>query len=45
MIFISGYSMDMLLNKGLLVEGVDLLTKPLHSVELARKVRELLDRK
>ena len=43
-LFMSGYNKDMILDKGLMVEGVELLNKPLHSVELARKVRELLDR-
>jgi two-component system NtrC family sensor kinase len=44
-LFMSGYNMDMILDKGLFVEGAEFLTKPVQSVELAGKIRELLDRK
>ena len=43
-LFISGYTDDELLRKGILEPGCDLLRKPFERAELARSVRALLDR-
>ncbi|ACM20204.1 response receiver sensor histidine kinase response regulator, PAS domain-containing [Geotalea daltonii FRC-32] len=43
-LFISGYTADLIQEKGLLEKGVELVIKPVSPPELARKVRELLDR-
>jgi len=45
MLFMSGYNQDMLLGKGLCESGSELLTKPFSPIELARKVREVLDKR
>lgn len=42
-IFISGYTSDLIRERGLLEEGVTLLLKPVSPPALARKVREVLD--
>ena len=43
-VFISGYSSDIMLKKGLKEEGTELITKPVKKYELLRKIREILDR-
>jgi PAS domain S-box-containing protein len=43
-LFLSGYTADLIEGKGIAVNGVDIIMKPAKPVELARKVRELLDR-
>jgi CheY-like chemotaxis protein len=43
-IFISGYSADIIHNKGILEEGLDFLSKPILQEILLNKVREVLDR-
>jgi PAS domain S-box-containing protein len=43
-IFTSGYSADIIHEKGLLMGGYDYLSKPLLPSELLKKVREVLDR-
>lgn len=42
-LLLSGYTADIIESRGGLVEGVGLIAKPVHPVELARKVRETLD--
>jgi len=42
-LFVSGYTADMLKEKGAGGEGVPLITKPVSPAELVKKVRELLD--
>jgi CheY-like chemotaxis protein len=44
-LFISGYSADMISKEGILEEGSSFITKPVSPSELLQKVRELLDRK
>jgi nitrogen-specific signal transduction histidine kinase len=44
-LYISGYTDDELLRKGVMEPGVQLLRKPFMPVDLARAVRELLGRK
>jgi PAS domain S-box-containing protein len=43
-LFISGYTADVIANRGVLDDGVDFLAKPFTRDELARKVRAILDR-
>jgi PAS domain S-box-containing protein len=43
-LFISGYTADIIHSRGDLDDGVELLMKPVDPLELARKVREILDR-
>jgi CheY-like chemotaxis protein/two-component sensor histidine kinase len=43
-LFVSGYSADIISKEGILDAGADMITKPLSPVELLRKVREVLDR-
>jgi PAS domain S-box-containing protein len=43
-IFVSGYTGDVVLDKGVREEGVDFLQKPLSVAKLMIKVREVLDR-
>lgn len=42
-LFMSGYSSDLLQARGLCENGSDVLVKPFRPLELARKVREVLD--
>lgn len=42
-LFFSGYTTDFIRNRGELDDGVELLNKPVAPLELATKVRELLD--
>jgi signal transduction histidine kinase/CheY-like chemotaxis protein len=42
-LFISGYTDDMLLNTGVLDGGASFLEKPVSPLRLARKIREILD--
>jgi len=42
-LFMSGYTYDIIEEKGIPEEGVDLILKPLKPDELLKKVRELLD--
>jgi len=42
-IFMSGYSPDLLKNRGILESGEEVIIKPVQPLELARKVRCLLD--
>jgi two-component system, cell cycle sensor histidine kinase and response regulator CckA len=43
-IFLSGYTGDVILSKGIRSNNVDFLQKPLSMVGLLAKVREVLDR-
>ena len=43
-LFISGYTADVIAHRGVLDEDVDFLAKPFTRDDLARKVREVLDR-
>ena len=43
-IFMSGYTGDIIIDKGVQKEGVDFLQKPLSVAKLLSKVREVLDR-
>jgi CheY-like chemotaxis protein len=42
-LFMSGYSAEILHNRGFLNTGVEVITKPFRPLELARKVRDVLD--
>lgn len=42
-LFMSGYSQDLLRNKGIINIGEELILKPVQPLELARKVRSMLD--
>jgi len=42
-LFMSGYSPDLLLDRGISATGDEVLIKPIHPLELVRKVRSLLD--
>ncbi len=42
-IFVSGYTGDVVIDKGIQSEGVDFLQKPLPATALLAKVREVLD--
>jgi len=44
-LFISGYSPDLLQNKGVLETGEEVMIKPVRPLELARRVRAMLDRR
>jgi PAS domain S-box-containing protein len=43
-IFISGYTADILTKKGIIGEGINFLSKPLNPEALSRKIREVLDK-
>ncbi|HTP65945.1 MAG TPA: ATP-binding protein, partial [Geobacteraceae bacterium] len=42
-LFMSGYSPDLLHDRGVIDSGFDVLIKPVHAMELIRKVRSVLD--
>jgi PAS domain S-box-containing protein len=42
-IFISGYTSDIILKKGILEEGINFVQKPLRTAELLNKIREVLE--
>lgn len=42
-LFMSGYSADIIADRNLLDQGVELIRKPIRPSSLARKIRELLD--
>ena len=42
-LFMSGYTADVIAHRGILDEGVSFIPKPLSKMELAAKVREVLD--
>ncbi|HEX9023197.1 MAG TPA: response regulator [Geobacteraceae bacterium] len=42
-LFMSGYSPDLLRDKGLFGRGAEIVMKPLHPLDLIRKVRSMLD--
>lgn len=44
-LYSSGYTSDFIQNRGVSEEGIELLMKPVHPMELLRKVREVLDSK
>ena len=44
-IFISGYTADVIIQKGIFNAGVDFVTKPFMKNDILRRVREVLDRK
>jgi CheY-like chemotaxis protein/two-component sensor histidine kinase len=43
-LFISGYTADMLHKKGIFEEGMEFLSKPVSPYDLLRKIREILDK-
>jgi len=43
-LFISGYTADVILQKGIFSDGVEFITKPFSKNDILRKVREVLDR-
>jgi len=43
-LFISGYTADIIHSRGDLEKGIDLLMKPVNPLDLVRKIREILDR-
>lgn len=43
-LFMSGYTWDVIQNKGVLESGAELITKPFDSFHLLQRVREILDR-
>jgi len=45
LIFISGYTADIIHTKGILEEDADFISKPFSKADLLRKVREVLDKK
>ena len=42
-LFMSGYNQDLIVNEGVLDEGVSLIEKPFSAEDLLRKVRDVLD--
>ena len=42
-LFMSGYTADIIANRGILDEDVHLLTKPFTRIDISHKIRELLD--
>ena len=42
-LFLTGYAADLIQDRGILIDGIDLLLKPAQPDELAKKVREMLD--
>ena len=44
-IFISGYTEDILTSKGIYEEGLEFISKPVNINELIKKIRSILDRK
>jgi len=42
-LFLTGYTADLIKDRGILVDGIDLILKPAQPDELAQKVREMLD--
>ena len=44
-LFMSGYTADFILSKGILETGLDLVLKPISPTDFLKKVREALDRK
>ncbi len=43
-VFMSGYTADVIAHRGVLDEGISFLQKPFSSTDMARRVREALDR-
>ena len=43
-LFISGYTADIILERGIIEEGIEFIPKPVMPIELLRKVREVLDK-
>ena len=43
-IFVSGYTRDIVLNKGIQGQAIDFVPKPISPNKLLLKVREVLDR-
>ncbi|GFO69888.1 hypothetical protein GMLC_34670 [Geomonas limicola] len=42
-LFLTGYTADVIKDRGILVDGIDLLPKPAQSDVLAKKIRDMLD--
>jgi len=42
-LFLTGYTADLIKDRGILVEGIDLILKPAQPDDLAKKIREMLD--
>jgi len=42
-LFLTGYTADVIKDRGILVDGIDLILKPAQSDVLAKKIREMLD--
>ena len=43
-LFLSGYTMDIIKTQEIMFEGFDFILKPVSPKDLVRKVREILDR-
>jgi PAS domain S-box-containing protein len=43
-LFMSGYTSDIIFERGILEEGIEFIPKPIMPLELLRKVREVLDK-
>jgi len=43
-LYMSGYTDDAIVSRGVLEPGIDFLPKPFDATQLLRSVRELLDR-
>ena len=42
-LFLSGYTADLIQDKGIRMDGIDIMCKPAKPIELAKKLREMLD--
>jgi PAS domain S-box-containing protein len=42
-LFLTGYTADVIKDRGILVDGIDLMLKPAQPAQLAKKIRDMLD--